>query len=81
MDQHPARASQIAFAVANARSQAARGLDATDAFDQAEALLASVSADLAPTDAAALALHPWTRHIRRARHRGPTTDASARETA
>ncbi len=69
MDQQPAYATRIALAIAKGRGLLGRGQDATEAFAHAEELLKQVSEGLEPTDAAALALHPWTRYIRKARLR------------
>jgi len=74
MDQQPAYATRIGYAVARGRGLSARGQDATQAFIDAQKLIDEVSANLAPTDAAALALHPWTRHIRRARVKARRAD-------
>ncbi len=67
MDQQPAYAIRAAAAVARGRGQAVRGQDPSEVFFEAQALLDQMSEGLLPTDAAALALHPWTRHIRKAR--------------
>jgi len=66
IDQQPALAAKIDLTIGRGRYQAAKGNDATELFADARRHLAELAESLSDTDAAALRLHPWTRHIRKA---------------
>ena len=62
----PATAAQIQLDVARGRYLLAKEQDATGAFSDAQERITALATTLSDTDAAALRLHPWTRHIRKA---------------
>jgi len=66
LDQQPAAAVQIDLTIARGRYLQAKGQDPTPALTDAQRRLTELAASLSDTDAAALRLHPWTRHIRKA---------------
>ena len=66
IDQQPATAAQIQLDVARGRYLLAKEQDATGAFSDAQERITALATTLSDTDAAALRLHPWTRHIRKA---------------
>ena len=67
MDQQPALAVRVEYAVARGRHEAAKGRAGAEAFADATHWLDQLAAHLDDTDAAALRLHPWTRYIRKAK--------------
>ncbi len=67
LESQPLSCARIERQIARGRYLMAMGKPAEGAFRQAEALIERLADGLSPTDAAALRLHPWTRHIRRAR--------------
>ncbi len=66
MDSQPATTTQIDLLIARGRYLQSRTGDARPIFDEARQRLLKLAATQSDTDAAALLLHPWTRHIRKA---------------
>lgn len=66
MESQPAVALRLELLVARGRYHAHQKRDALPLFEEARERLLKLTAPLDPTDAAALRLHPWTRHIRKA---------------
>ncbi len=62
----PATAAAIEYSLANMRYAWAHGADPRRPLDLASRLLNRVHAQLNATDQAALYLHPWARHLRKA---------------
>jgi hypothetical protein len=68
LDSQPAAVARIERQIARGRYLTAMRRDNADAaFSAAQHLIEDLAAPLEQTDAAALRLHPWTRHIRRSR--------------
>jgi len=65
LDHQPAVCARIERQIARGRYLRAMGKPDEEAFARAEAMIDQVASTLDATDAAALRLHPWTRHIRR----------------
>ncbi|MEZ4239172.1 MAG: serine/threonine-protein kinase [Myxococcota bacterium] len=71
LDAEPAAVTRIERQIARGRYLMSMGrTSAEDAFESAQRLIEELAVPLEQTDAAALRLHPWTRHIRRARKVG-----------
>jgi hypothetical protein len=68
LESEPAAVTRIERQIARGRYLTAMHRDNGEAaFDAAQRLIEDLAVPLEQTDAAALRLHPWTRHIRRAR--------------
>lgn len=67
IDQQAAACARIERQIARGRYLQSMGKPSDDAYDDAESMILGLTERLNSTDAAALRLHPWTRHIRRAR--------------
>ena len=67
LENQAAVCARVERQIARGRYLQAMGKPSDIAFDEAESMISTIAERLNSTDAAALRLHPWTRHIRRAR--------------